>query len=1793
MQNNRLHDQSSVASQLLALLTLGSVAGTVIAAQNTSFPYAFSRASNTAQHTDSYSGAVNAHSQTSARHAASLRLPIGMAQPNIPAKAFSKSAQAKTILPKISRKKTIASHLASPQSAQKTRPDPDRANPAATPADAQAAHPQPDKLFSASLPHPPLSAAINRLSSDKERSFTTDASNMLKHQPAAMYMQPDDAGNSIGGVSCVGAVSIGGVGGHGPTTAFLGTQWWEYAHKMEEEEQLAEMQKTIERFARIDAIKFDPRQQSTQIYFQEYLKAEFKRHGLAPSDIHIPIFAVYYDTRHMNVASAHLQPTQLQPIRYEATWSVQDIATGKIFHEIEKNAGLLAAHMNQISLHWPTIFPGSLKKIITGDDLWTIFGEFMERRLTSGPLVDDAKKHIRAVITGILIEHFKDRPDVAEKLAHALTHIRSVSYREEGVVNMFLAPSVVEGAYGDLYSMNGDFYPITVDSLTTLSLRNPILQDAIKEGLPLSSPLKWGRYLFSTYVRNKNFPMPTLPHLVFSEIGHAANVMWPVTRAKFLSDMDFSVFSKYEQGQLFALGMAQTTLQAAIVIIGPPMSPWVTTAVGVLSIIPEGLQSQIIDDPVTAQMHLHRFFLGLMVEAIGATAYVGNQAIIRHQVSNAATRLMARPDLEAVEVRRLMQWAKQTIPAIPPKAAIFGGRLIAKTAEQIGAALSQTNPPTATQRSVLPYIHNNGSVAVPPLTKSVSFERPWETLSQEQKARLTLADMLTGTENLSPENGDLLLQGWEQAITDTFSPSGIKTPQLQADKLSVAAHRFTSVKYALMDLRSNLTRTEALIFANNAQPQPTMIDRMYFYALEQWMQARASDPALNRRILAHPSEEFRARMLLNTPERRDDFLRSLKENKLLNNPTFIHQLRTHPSSVLASEMLAFSSGQVDDFLNNFDEWALAQIGTFYSEALFYEYLCRKEKGEQWIFNASSHLPQILGNYKRALGIDRAIPYMIEPILSALGYSGNRPGLSGSYGQTLLSLRHRRELNAITGYLSLNDEEQLKAFAAVGAYTGLSKRPMGSLVASVEKALNLFPDGKGLAIADYPEGDASFLNQIIALDLAEMNNVRKVDTQWAEDFWQLMFNRRHTIPGLGQWLDKLMYDYPENKIDRIISAINRLHHIAKASSSETNTPQLRDFAIQLVKRQLRTPRIDGDSPGTRSGAIYHYLEQEMHKLDNQSLPASIQDWKKWVEKQPTDGQHPQPEMIATPHQKIINDTLAHAIETIDWPGAAALLPALRTPAHEEQTAVPRTGLLQDKLHGPLLLVQAGLKNIHTMIDGIKCDIRLITNENRATTTCLNRRTWHDGYFMPLRADGLNPPLAIDNINDRLYSEWPGDQTTLEVAGYPISDDPAVRKLPLILAFINDFTQYNSTEIFDKIFDFRPIDVAESQCNPRTLFRDFYNKSWLFRGLVNAAQPYVGKWSTVYGQPPSIDPKRNIMRFPWDADLAYLLKDIDLSGTQYEHALPRMYLNEWINILLQKEDKPGLNRIIANLILQQSGLAHLAYDPMDRTLPRVEQIEDFYYRFWLTKHLDAKIKMMVPLAFQNAMFTHNPSARMTVQQLKTLPILKKSLPAFPPHCFTVEAWNNSGHHLDHLNAIYHAQHFDGGLFAQLTATFPERLSADHPWHFIFETDEKSNQLTTYSASHSLDHQARVVRLVDTNTQPLISYLSTNGLAPLSPTIQAMIIMMEILTGPSVLTDEQACNNRGMAVALADICLKETNQKSPSPIAAAMIDTSETVANLHLLKNIIAVRRSTYDENKILKDMDLQPFIESEKT
>ncbi|MGS0741386.1 hypothetical protein ACVBEF_06080 [Glaciimonas sp. GG7] len=1810
MQNNQ-PTLSSVASQLLAIMTIGSVAGTVIPRRdNASFPHSFSGGQNTAHRSApsfDYCPADHRSQPRLAQYAASLRLPIAMnsaarGQPSQPVRADKDPisadptiADTKPTMPKADRKAYKSSNLAAPRPPQQIKQDSDFDRFTVSPTPINPPLPgmvqkKSDQPLPSTLPHPPLSAAANSMTTLLPRSFSADLRNMLGHMPLNTYLGLGDRGNSIGGVEGVGHVL-----GFGPSNTFLGTQWWTYAHKLEEEGLAAEKLKMAERkiFMANISKRFNPLTQNIQAFFREYLIVLFESYGLHASDIDIPILASYYDMRNTNVASAHMQPKQLQPILYEATWSVQDIATGKIFHEIKENAGPVAAHMYQITIHWPAKFPPRLKHDISKDALWDTLGKYMEECLASGPLVDDAQKNIKAVITGILAYHYKDLPELAEKLEYAIKNIRSIRYREDVVTSIFTAPSFTEGVSSYLFSMNDAFQPIPIDSISGLPLRNPVLQAAIRQGLPLKAPAKWGEYLFSPYMRNKYFPMQIAPHLLFSEPGKAANIMWPALKEKIMLDTDFSVFSKDEQNQLLALEITQTTLQATIVVMGPPLSPWVTTAIGVLTVIPEGLKARIVDDPQTAQMHITYFFAGLVIEAVGMAAYVGNQGIIKRKISSAAAKLIARPEMKDVEISKLMEWAKQTIPSIPPKAAIFGGRLIGKTADQIRIALTQSDPSTVTQRSGLIHTPHNGHVNVPSLTRPASTAQTWDALSKQQKAHLTLADMLTGTENLSPTDRDLLLLGWEQAIVDTFTTSGIKPPQVQAEKLSEPAHKFLSAKYALMEQDGNLTRAEALVLAHTAfalPPDPLLIDRIYFYALEPWMQEYARDTQANDLILAHPSAILRARLLLNTPERIDDFLCNLQESRLFNNPALIQSMRTHPSPMLATEMLQFSIAQVDHFLDNFDEWAVVQIGTLYSEALLYEYCRRADAKEGWGFNAQSHIAEILARYKRALGVEQAIPYMIGPVLNALRYTYDSQGLSGSYEQYLSHLHIRPELDDITGYTCLTDKEQIRLFNAVAEYTGLSKgRRLGSLLTSAERILRLFPNGKGLSKMHHPEGDVALFNQLIAWDLAMMHNVRTVDTPWAEDIWRLMLGRRETIPDLGQWLDKLMHDYPVAKKDRIIAAINSMHDIARSSPSETTSRAMIDFAIQLTTHTLRRPYIDGDSPGTKSGAINAYLAREIRKLDNPPQLASIQEWKQWVEAQAPNEHNQHERSITAPNQQIINDTLARIAEVVGWPHGIEMVPTLRTTSDEDPTALSRTGLPENIFPGALVLVQSGFKNVNAMIDGVKTDIQLITNENRVAPVYEVRGAWYDGgNFKAVREDDLSPMLAKDKLNNRFYSDWPNEQVTLEVAGRNISNDPAVKRLPSLLSFINDFSDRNGTAIFDKTFNIKPSDVADSACNPRTLFGNLYDKIWLFRGIVNAAELYLGKWEAVYGQPQSIDPTRNIFRFPWDRDLEHIQNDIDLTGAPQEHSLKRMYLQQWMNILLQKEDKPGLNSLITNMILQQAGLEQCAYDPMNTSLLKRKQIRDFNYRLWLAKNLDAKIKMMVPPEFQDATFTCNPAAGITIQQLNQLPILQKSLSFFPTNAISVEARNNSIRYLDDLNQIYLQQYVNKGLFSQLMSTFKERISADNPWHFIYlEPSEKSEKLTTYGASHYLDQDKKIVYLVNTDKQSVF-YLSRNGLTPLTPTTQAMIIMMEILTGAQGLNDEQARNNRGMAVLLASICLVQTDQNSPLPIAAAMINASHQAVSLLLLQNCIVASRRAYDENQLLKNSIRHPDV-----
>ncbi|MGS0741387.1 hypothetical protein ACVBEF_06085 [Glaciimonas sp. GG7] len=1054
----------------------------------------------------------------------------------------------------------------------------------------------------------------------------------------------------------------------------------------------------------------------------------------------------------------------------------------------------------------------------------------------------------------------------------------------------------------------------------------------------------------------------------------------------------------------------------------------------------------------------------------------------------------------------------------------------------------------------------------------------------DQKIDTILTTLLARLNDLSLPAAAALQTKYNNAVKTALTTLSLPPPEDEWKKLPLPVRKLIQAAHLLEEHVNNFISDDALELATADYAQPlaaSTFDRIYFDLQKPLMHTLEQDTTLVQTMRENPSEALTAYLRLDSQEKIDAFLNKIQEIST-TNPAWRDITEERASPTLRADMLAYSSEMTAIFLEDFQQDVLPLPRSFDHLAWFYDYLQCKDAGQAWVFDPQKRTAQkIRTNFSRQLGLAQARPHMVTAILKAFRYGPDNMALSGSQGQSLYHLRTRSNLNNIPGYIRLTDRQKLWMFDALQARTGLSVNfHLGKLAASVDRMLDLFPDETDLAAMHYPEGVNALFRQIIALDLAGNNNVRKLDSQWVDDFWQLMLDRQEAVPGLENLIDYLVRLHPEHKADRVIATAYYLKGIAKLSPHTTMPAGLIDFAIQQMRGQLRTPLIGGDSPGTRSETINTYLDQAMARLGNQTQPTSMQEWKEWLTTQPTDERPLHARWIGPPSREAINATLSHAMQTIFQTRASNPSP-LSTDPGEQRLAE--------------LLVRSGFDDVKMTTNGVESDVKMLGIEGLVTTVSEREnaygKAWYNDNFQSEQSL-YAPMLARDALTGTFYSnKLPKGQkaATLEVASRRLGKTPSLALLARIRDDLTDFSDNNGTKTFDDIFIFKQADIDKTAHNPRTLFNDIYTVP-LFRAIINAAKPYVGKWTLIYGQPAHIDPVRHFVYIPWDSQWQHLPKDFDLTGTPQAISAPRLYLEQWLTIFLQQrpaaqsDDDQNLTELLTNFILDQAGL--LTYERISSSQPRTplpipERLNQLKKRRWEYRYAEALLTVNTPAQYRGAGVYSNESNAMTstIEQLSSLQPQPLHLPMLSN--ISVEAGENSQQYLDNLLNIYHRIFDYQGIGARLMSKYRSRICAQSPWHFIYTNPAKTPHiLKLYSKSHRIESYTQTVFLADPALHPLF-YLTKNGLEPLDSVRQATHILLQILLSAPDTDDEQACTERSLAGPLTEIILDEIKHKSPSAIAAATIDRSQQIPTLTLLKNALSVARRVTYENKMIRD------------
>ena len=1608
-----------------------------------------------------------------------------------------------------------------------------------------------------------------------QRSFLSDSRNMLQHRPAATYLNDEKISGSWG-FPAVDSQSWLHDSRWLSTASRFRAQSWQKSRAAVREKIIRFEQRNPAPEAFIYKIQFNPLTQDFNAYISEYLKVLFQHYDVDIALIDDGISADFADTRHMYAASAILQPTQTQPIIHSLHWSIKEVATGVNAYDVEKFAGPERAVMGPLSYHWPPAFPPGLKKDLTEGALWDTLGEFMAKRLTSGPLVTDAKANMRAYIIGLVAKEYRGDPETGQAhLDVLLKKSRGVIYRGHTIAGLILAPPTHAAGYGVLYSTNNDFSPIEVTNpqypLNTVGLRNAVIR-----GLPLKTIAELGDALFFPLLKGRSLPHLLGPYIEFTDVGKPEKILWQASIKKFFSDMDFNVLSSSEKKIIFALGLAQTAGRALMAMLAPVIGPGALLTSGLVIAIPDAVLSRIVDKPETAEAHLYNFFLGIAIEAIGMSAFLAHRSIIMLRCAKAVRNLKSSPATKDAEANQLLE--DILLSAEPSRVMLLGSRELAKAAKEVKIKLTDSAPDATTET---------------PLIK-ISLNTLWEEPSEERKIVIVLIELLAEMQDISDDAAAELFDHYHTVLFDALNNPGVITRTEAWRMLPEIMQRIIMVKYTLEDRIDTPRRAESMAIGRMVfeQPlRPCLVDRFYFYAREKAMRARLRHPGSNRYSSEYPSEELRARLSLDSTARVNAYLDDLQAHSTANDSLLFQEIRSYPSSVLNRQLSRYADERINIFFEDYQEKNLPEPAVFTDAALYHEFLQKQFTGQEWHYAGQCTIDAISDDFKRRLSFEQALPHLAAAVLKVLHYTPERMALSGSHGQKLRDLRWRAEVRDIPGFSVLNRQEAIAVFDYVQGMTGLSARyPLGTLQASVDKMLTLFPHGNGLSDAKDRENDATMFAQVVALDLAIYNGVRKVDAAWAHQFWEAVFIQRASTPGLAQWIDNLTQRYPNEKMDRVIAATRSLREIAKALPPLKVTSELIAFAKNIVRNKFGTDEIGGDSPYTSAKSNSAYLATQRN---NATEPESIQAWAEWLQTQPTDtSELGRSRWVKAPNPLAIQATRVNAMQMLGWQYDGMQVLQVEDIAADTWAWRARIGS-PDKRFLPDggILVMSGAKNFTCMLNNVAFAVKRI--ENRVTTIFEIDNVPYDDNFCGDATQVFAQMLAKNNVDGSLYSTWPDDVPLeqIDIGGLRADKIPCIQQLSGILRFLNDFSPRNGSKIFDDIFHLKEVDVAESACHPRALFDTLYKGSPWFRSITHAAQSYVGTWTIIYGQKPSVDLSSNFLFMPKDSQIPDMRKDGNLANTLQPTSLARLYTQQWLNIFLQrdapddgKQHPPSLTLLLTNIILDQCAL--MTYErwtdyQQATTLTLQQRIFNFNHMLWLSQYVNMQFAKIAPNNNSEENFMLSAADRLTIAPLLTLSASLPEVKFGDPIglSITVEGTDNNFQHQQDIKRIHTDLQVNNPLCTHLMRRYQQRISHPAQWRYIFlSPSEADNTLSPFSAGHHVDAATHTVYLTNL-AQRRVFYASDRGLMQTDYLREATIIWMKIMLDIPNLTDKEARNHRGIAVALTDIRLLELHHSAPPAVSSATINAENQHLSTQMLDQLLQVRRNYYDEEALI--------------
>lgn len=1068
---------------------------------------------------------------------------------------------------------------------------------------------------------------------------------------------------------------------------------------------------------------------------------------------------------------------------------------------------------------------------------------------------------------------------------------------------------------------------------------------------------------------------------------------------------------------------------------------------------------------------------------------------------------------------------------------------------------------------------------------------------EEEKIEDTRSMLLAKIFNFSTLSAIELRDHCDAAVHTALTKISLYKPEVEWESLPLVARKMVDIKFKLRDQGKGWSRSDRLKLAYDSYllpPDPASFDRIYYELHQALMAEQKQDTDTINAMRASPSSVLLTYLLIDSPEKISVFLSNFKETTHTEtSPPAID----HLSPSIIKSLWRYSAQQASAFLYSFEFSNLLFPGSFDRVAWLYDYLTQKNSGRANTFDAENGLAQKRATLIRALGFEQAKPELASAVLRALGFNGMT--LAGSYGLNVRDLSSRPELHSVIGMSAFTYREKRELLEEVRSQTGFSQHyTIGTPEAAVDKMLTLFPGGKGLLTVAHGRNVDVLFNQLITLQLALENGVSRPDLKKLEALWTNLLAHRPLVEGLTAWTDDLIQKYPVMTMDGMIEASNALYNIAKYprppsdSGHDPIAPALLQFAKRMVRNEIRAPVMGGSSHASTTLIMHKFLERY---IGNTSVPTSIRGWADWLTLRASHQVHAEENATTPPHQRYVNAVRAYAIQ---WMGPSATWPDL--PALFENPVddiALRFGPPEERLLDDIgILARSNFRNLNTTRNNVPFNIIRTAIEGIVTSAFkLHGADYNDNFLYD--QDFLFPQLlARDGITGDFFSNKcpKGTQgATLVVGGRPMSAVPSLSLLLKIKDDLTDFSNRNGSAIFDKLFAIKAEDIAITKTDARALFTFFYDNSWTYRAIVNAASLDGEVWTIIYGQSPHLKTRSKNFCVPWDHQFQHLPKHVDLAGIPQEPYAAQLYIELWLHLFLQQKEPLYENKyeqgpaiMLANIILQQVGLLqyeHWSYHQSPSPVALSLRLHQARITAWENRVAIEILSEIAPPSIRLAAFSYQAEESITVKPMLARLALLPRAPYVETLFSTmrITATKNSNQYRDNFLKIFRTLFATKGIFAQLMTLYGDRISAGPAWHLVsVDRVASPDILHRFGASHRVDHARRTVYFADPTLFPSV-YLTMNGPVPMSFKRLVIHIGIEILLAVPVLDDAYVCENRGEIIPFVDWALKEANHKSPSATSGAITDPSDHSVTVRMQKNILSICRKVHDENTALSD------------